>query len=137
MLELRYILKQQLAIKDPLLAGLFLFRDFAFSSPGWPGYASPGLSGAPARTNMAAGDQRALGVIEAMMSARSQCPHAAVRDNAARALEAVKGQGPEVLREQAFLVFSTLAGWRGERADAVKRALRDFLDQSEANRPGT
>lgn len=74
-------------------------------------------------------------MIEALTSARDQCPHAAVRENAARALEAVKGGGGGALREQAFLVLSTLAGWRGERAEAVKRALRDFLERSGGSAP--
>ncbi len=71
--------------------------------------------------------QRTLGVIEAITAARDQCPHAAVRRHAAQALEAVQHGGPEALREQAFLVLSTLAGWRGERAQAVKRALQSFV----------
>ena len=74
--------------------------------------------------------ERALGVVEALVAVRDQCPHAAVRDHAARALEAVQGGGPAELREQAFLVLSTIAGWRGERAQAVKRALRGFLDET-------
>jgi hypothetical protein len=71
--------------------------------------------------------ERPLGVIEALIAVRDQCPHAGVRDNAAAALEAIKAGGAGVLREQAFLVFSTIAGWRGERADAVRRALQRFL----------
>jgi heme-degrading monooxygenase HmoA len=77
---------------------------------------------------------RSLGVVEAIAAARDQCPHAAVRENAAAALEAIKGQGSEVLRQQVFLVLSTLSGWRGERALAVRRALGDFLATS-APRP--
>jgi hypothetical protein len=73
---------------------------------------------------------RPLGVIEAISAARDQCPNAAVREHAARALEAIREGGPEALNEQAFLVFSTLAGWRGERADQVRRSLRDFLADS-------
>jgi hypothetical protein len=72
-------------------------------------------------------------VIEAMVAARDQCPHAAVREHAARALEAAKDAGPEALRRQAFLVLSTLAGWRGERADAVKRALAEFVRADAAS----
>lgn len=90
--------------------------------------ADPHASGASGAGRPGAGPERRLGVIEALTSARDQCPHAAVRENAARALEAVKGGGPEALREQAFLVLSTLAGWRGEKAEAVKRALREFVD---------
>ncbi len=74
-----------------------------------------------------ASNERPLGVIEALTSVRDQCPNAAVRDHAAAALEAIKAGGSGVLREQAFLVFSTISGWRGERADAVRRALQQFL----------
>lgn len=81
--------------------------------------------------------QRPLGVIEAMVAARDQCPHAAVRETAAAALMAVRGQGADVLRQQAFLVLSTLAGWRGERAFAVRRALQQFLEATApARAPG-
>jgi hypothetical protein len=73
---------------------------------------------------------RTLGVIEALTAVRDQCPHAAVRDHAAAALEAVARGGADSLREQASLVLSTLAGWRGERADQVKRSLRGFLEAS-------
>jgi hypothetical protein len=76
---------------------------------------------------MASEQERHLGVIEAIVAARDQCPHAAVREHAAAALESVKRGGAEALREQAFLVLSTLAGWRGERAEQVKRTLRDFV----------
>jgi hypothetical protein len=78
--------------------------------------------------------QRRLGVIEALVAVRDQCPNAAVRDHAAGALEAVKSGGSEALHQQAFLVLSTIAGWRGARALQVKRSLRAFLD--EQNRPG-
>ncbi|MDH3685219.1 MAG: hypothetical protein OEP95_03290 [Myxococcales bacterium] len=73
--------------------------------------------------------ERPLGVIEALASVRDQCPHAAVREHAQGALEAIRQGGSEALQEQVFLVLSTIGGWRGEKAFAVKRALRDFLDQ--------
>jgi hypothetical protein len=50
-----------------------------------------------------------------------------VRSHAAQALEAIQAGGQEVLRKQAFLVLATLAGWRGARADQVKRSLEQFL----------
>jgi hypothetical protein len=74
--------------------------------------------------------ERTLGVIEALVAVRDQCPHAAVRDHAAAALERIKAGGSAALREQASLVLSTLAGWRGERADQVKRSLLAFLAQA-------
>ena len=74
--------------------------------------------------------ERPLGVVEALVSVRDRCPHAAVREHAARALAIVQRGGAAELREQAFLVLSTIGGWRGDRADAVRRALRDFLDET-------
>ena len=70
---------------------------------------------------------RPLGVIEAIQAVRDQCPHAAVRRHATQALEAVRTGGAAALREQAALVLSTIAGWRGERADEVRRALAGFV----------
>ena len=80
--------------------------------------------------------QRPLGVIEAIAAVRDQCPRAAARDHAAAALEAVKRGGADVLREQAGLVLATIAGWRGERALAVHRALHAFLAQAPPRREG-
>lgn len=74
---------------------------------------------------------RELGVVEAIGLVRDRCPHGAVRDHAAAALEKLKGADPGTLREQAFLVLSTLAGWRGDRAEQVKRSLRAFLERTE------
>ena len=79
--------------------------------------------------------ERPLGVIEALTAVRDQCPHAAVRDHAARALETIGQDGAPELRQQAFLVLSTIAGWRGERALAVKRALRAFVERGSGS-PG-
>ncbi len=72
--------------------------------------------------------RRPLGVVEALVAVRDQCPHGAVREHAARALEEIQERGAGALRQQAFLVLSTIAGWRGERAAQVKQALRSFLD---------
>ncbi len=74
---------------------------------------------------------RTLGVIEAIMAARDQCPSGAVRNCAERALEAIKTGGPGSLREQAWFVCSALLGWRGERAEQVRRSLNAYLEQSE------
>jgi hypothetical protein len=71
--------------------------------------------------------ERTLGVIEALTAVREQCPHAAVREHAGAALEEIARGGADALRTQASLVLSTLAGWRGERADQVKRSLLSFL----------
>jgi hypothetical protein len=76
---------------------------------------------------LAADYERTLGVIEALTAVRDQCPHAAVREHAAAALAAIARGGADEVRMQASLVLSTLAGWRGERADQVKRSLLAFL----------
>ena len=76
------------------------------------------------------GVPRILGVVEAIVAVRDQCPHAHVRQHARQALEAVQAGGANALGEQAFLVLATLAGWRGERADQVKRSLERFLESA-------
>ena len=73
---------------------------------------------------------RILGVVEALTSARDQCPNGAARACAERALDAIKAGGSEVLREQAWFVCSALLGWRGERAEQVRRSLNAFLAES-------
>ncbi|MCP5059387.1 MAG: hypothetical protein GY937_22005 [bacterium] len=73
---------------------------------------------------------RTLGVVEAITAVRDQCPHARVRQHARQALEAVGTGGADAFREQAFLVLATLAGWRGERADQVKRSLEQFIEST-------
>ncbi|NNL85405.1 MAG: hypothetical protein HKP27_07115 [Myxococcales bacterium] len=72
---------------------------------------------------------RELGVVEALTAVAQQCPHAGIRSHAETALARLAEGGPEVLPQQAFLVLSTIAGWRGERAQQVKRSLRAFLDK--------
>jgi hypothetical protein len=74
---------------------------------------------------------RMLGVIEAITAVRDQCPNAAVRGVAERALDAIKARNPGVLREQAFIVLSAMMGWRGDRARQVHRSLSHFLETSE------
>ena len=93
-------------------------------------FAYPPSAGA---TALSAPNDRPLGVVEALVAVRDQCPHAAVRDHAASALDAIEERGSAELRQQVFLVLSTIAGWRGERAAAVKQALRAFLDQTQEN----
>ena len=65
---------------------------------------------------------------------RDQCPRAESREHAAAALDLVKSGGADVLREQAGLVLATIAGWRGDRALAVQRALHAFLAQTAPSR---
>ncbi len=79
--------------------------------------------------------ERPLGVVEAITAVRDQCPNAAVRENAVRALDAIREGGADALRDQAFLVFTTLAGWRGARAHQVRESLQRFLRTSEGSDP--
>jgi hypothetical protein len=79
--------------------------------------------------------QRELGVVEAITLVRDRCPHGAVREHAATALDKLGQGGAAALREQAFLVLSTLAGWRGARAEQVKRSLRGFLERTDRGAP--
>ena len=71
---------------------------------------------------------RRLGVVEAFTVITRQCPNAAVRTCAQRALEAVKQGGAEALREQAYFVLTTMRGWRGDRAKQVRDSLTAFLE---------
>ncbi len=77
---------------------------------------------------MADEHERDLGVVEAFMAVRDQCPSGAVRAMAERAIESARGGKAGVLREQAFYVLTAIQGWRGERATQVNRSLRAFLD---------
>jgi hypothetical protein len=69
-------------------------------------------------------------VVEAIAAVRDQCPNGAVREAARAALEAIAREGAAGLAAQAFLVLSAAQGWRGERAEVVKRSLRAFLARS-------
>lgn len=80
-------------------------------------------------------EPRTLGVIEAFTVVVNQCPSASVRRCAEQALESVKQGGPKVLREQAYLVLSAMAGWRGDRAAQVHASLAKFLENA-APEPG-
>ncbi len=78
--------------------------------------------------------ERELGVVEALTAVSKQCPHAGIRGHAETALARLADEGPDGLPQQAFLVLSTIAGWRGERAQQVKRSLRAYLDRETAAR---
>ena len=82
---------------------------------------------------MAEDYDRTLGVIEAITAARDQCPSGAARACAERALAAIKGGRTEVIREQAWFVCDALQGWRGERAEQVRRSLNLFLEPASGN----
>lgn len=70
---------------------------------------------------------RTLGVVECFTVITEQCPSGAVRRVAEAALEAVKGGGRGVLREQAHYVLMAIRGWRGERSAQVHRSLSEFI----------
>jgi hypothetical protein len=69
-------------------------------------------------------------LIEAFVSARDQCPSGRVRALATAALEAVKRDKEAALHEQAYLLLSATQGWRGDRADQVRRSLAAFLEET-------
>jgi hypothetical protein len=75
--------------------------------------------------------ERTLGVIEAFIAVRDQCPSGAVRSVATRALEAARSREQGVLQQQAYFVLSAIQGWRGERSSQVHRSLRAFLDATD------
>ncbi len=72
--------------------------------------------------------ERRLGIVEAIVAARDQCPSAAVRAMAEQALEATKNPRSGTLREQAYLLMSAMQGWRGTRASQVHEALKSFVE---------
>ena len=74
---------------------------------------------------------RELGVVECFTVVNEQCPSGAVRAVAQRALEAVRGAEPGVLREQAYFVLTAIQGWRGERASQVHRSLTAFIERTD------
>jgi hypothetical protein len=71
---------------------------------------------------------RKLGVVEAIIAVRDQCPSGAVRRVAERALDDIKTKREGALREQAFNVLSAIKGWRSNRATEVHVALKSFLE---------
>ena len=75
---------------------------------------------------MATDYERDLGVVEAFVAVRDQCPSGAVRRVAERAIES--GKDRAALKEHAYFVLTAIQGWRGERASQVHRSLRAFLD---------
>ncbi len=78
---------------------------------------------------MAAEHERLLGVTEALMAVRDQCPSGSVRQVARSALETVGREGADALPAQAYLVLSATRGWMGDRATLVRRSLQAFLEE--------
>jgi len=75
---------------------------------------------------------RTLGVVECFHIVLRQCPSGAVHQVAEQGLAAIERGGGEALAEQAFLLLSAARGWRGPRADQVKRSLEVFLAERQA-----
>jgi hypothetical protein len=87
---------------------------------------------------MSDGDERTLGVVEAITVVTLQCPHGSVVAAAEQALETIKAEGADAMAIQAFLVLSAIKGWRGEKAGQVHRSLRAYLDAHEkSSHPST
>lgn len=77
-----------------------------------------------------AGDySRDLGVIEAITFVTRSCPSGVVVGAAERALEAIKAGGPDVIKQQAYFVLTSIKGWRGERARQVHRSLAKYIEE--------
>ena len=72
--------------------------------------------------------ERQLGVVEALIAVRDQCPSGRAQAIARQGLEAIRSREPGVLREQAYFVLSAIRGWRGDRAAQVHASLRAFVD---------
>lgn len=79
-------------------------------------------------------EPRGLGVIEAVVAVRDQCPNGSAQAVARQALEAIARGGASAMPEQVFLVLGAIQGWRGDRAAQVKQALRTFLGDTDAAR---
>ncbi len=72
---------------------------------------------------------RDLGVIEAITFVTRSCPSGVVVAAAERALDAIKAGGPDVIKQQAYFVLTSIKGWRGERARQVHRSLAKYLEE--------
>lgn len=90
---------------------------------------APGAGFCDMMRRMSDGEERLLGVVEAITAVTRQCPHGSVVTVAEQALEAIKQRGADAMAEQAFLVLSAIQGWRGGVARQVHRSLRTFLDE--------
>ncbi len=77
-------------------------------------------------------EERELGLVEAIVAARDQCPNAAVRAVALQALEALKTRESGALHQQAYFLLSAMQGWRGNRASQVHAALKRFLEAGDS-----
>ena len=74
---------------------------------------------------------RELGVVECFVAITNECESGPVRNMAAQALEAIKGGGTAVMREQVYYVLTVLHGWRGERARQIHSSLSNFYRNTD------
>jgi len=83
---------------------------------------------------MSEGEERILGVVEALTTVTRQCPRGSVVAAAEKSLEVIKERGADAMAEQAFLVLTAMRGWRGDVASQVQRSLQTYLDEYEKRR---
>ncbi len=75
---------------------------------------------------------RDLGVIEAIMMVTRTCPSGVVVKAAERALEEIKKDGADTMKQQAYFVLTAMKGWRGDRAIQIHRSLSKYLADKSA-----
>ncbi len=85
---------------------------------------------------MSEAPERPLGVVEAFMAVRDQCPSGAVQRVARQGLEAIQAGGADSLPTQAFFLLSAVRGWQGPVARRVKEALESYLAEQERSGAG-
>ena len=71
--------------------------------------------------------ERDLGVIEAITMVTRTCPSGVVVNAAERALDAIKKDGADAMKQQAYFVLTAMKGWRGDRAIQIHRSLSNYL----------
>lgn len=81
-------------------------------------------------------EERPLGVSEAFIVTRDQCPNGAVQNVARQGLEAVARDGAAALPLQAFYLLTAVRGWQGAQASRVKQALEAYLAEHERKAAG-
>ncbi len=75
---------------------------------------------------------RKLGIIEAFVAVRAQCPNGSVQRVARAGLDAVQKEGADALPLHAFYLLTAVRGWQGDRATQVKATLEEFLARQES-----
>ena len=61
------------------------------------------------------------------------CPSGVVVNAAERALDAIKKDGADVMKQQAYFVRTAMQGWRGDRAIQIHRSLSQYLENNSAD----